>query len=391
MDILLLCYEYPPLGGGGGVGAQQYAEAWAAKGHRVTVLTSGTARLPPAETVNRVRVIRVPTFGRRRRATATIFTMLTYVATGAAHLVRHRRDFAQVEIINGHFSVPTGPLAALAARLLQRPNVLTIIGGDIYDPSKRFSPHLNPLLRLVNRWLINDADRVIAISSDTKRQAEHWYRISRPIQVVNYGFRRNAAADRPRAPRNDRTFRLIAVGRLVERKGFNYLIEALALLPAEVELVLIGDGPCEDALRRLAADRGVASRIRLLGYQSRAAIYDQLREADCYVLPSLHEGLGIVVQEAMDAGLPVVATNHGGQVDLIREPRNGLLVPPGDAGALARAIERLYRDRALAHTMGANNRIDIGELDIDKNCERYLEVFREVVAAGSADMVCGRA
>ena len=387
----MLCYEYPPLGGGGGVGAQQYAEAWAAKGHRVTVLTSGASGLAATEVVNGVRVIRVFALSRRDRATATLPAMLAYNLTGAIHLLRRRRDFAQIEVINSHFSIPTGPLAALAARLLQRPNVLTIIGGDIYDPSKRSSPHRSSLLRRVNRWLINDADRVISISSDTKRRAEEWYGITRPIEVVNYGFRPSGAEGEAPAPRDAGGFRLISVGRLVERKGFGYLVEALATLPEDVELVLIGDGPCEGALKQLAAAKGVAARVTFLGYQTRPQIHRHLRQADCYVLSSLHEGLGIVVQEAMDAGLPVVATDNGGQVDLIHEPRNGILVAPGDAGALARAILTLYRDRALAMRMGAHNRIDIGELDIDKNCERYLDIFREVASTRRASVLCDAA
>jgi glycosyltransferase involved in cell wall biosynthesis len=391
VEILLLCYEYPPLGGGGGVGAQQYAEAWAAKGHRVTVLTSGASGLAATEVSNRVRIIRVFAFGRRNRATATLLAMLAYNLMGAMHLLLRRRDFAQIEVINGHFSIPTGPLAALAARLLQRPNVLTIIGGDIYDPSKRSSPHRNPLLRRVNRWLINDADRVIAISSDTKRRAEQWYGIARPIEIVNYGFRPSRADGEAPAPWNAQGFRLISVGRLVERKGFGHLVEALAMLPEDVELVLIGDGPCEGALKQLAAAKGVAARVAFLGYQTRAQIHRHLRQADCYVLSSLHEGLGIVVQEAMDAGLPVVATNNGGQVDLIREPRNGILIAPADPEALARAIATLYRDRALARRMGTHNRIDIGELDIEKNCERYLDIFRDVASTGRASVVCDAA
>ena len=392
MEILLLCYEYPPLGGGGGVGARQYAEAWAAKGHRVTVLTSGASGLAATEVVNRVRVVRAFAFGRRSRATATLLAMLAYNLMGALHLLLRRRDFASIEVINSHFSIPTGPLGALAARLLQRPNVLTIIGGDIYDPSKRSSPHRSALLRRVNRWLIEDADRVIAISSDTRRRAEEWYGITRPVEVVNYGFRPSGGtADPVPARREGRGFRLISVGRLVERKGFAHLVEALAMLPEDVELELIGDGPCEGALKQLAAAKGVAARVAFLGYRTRAQIHRPLREADCYVLSSLHEGLGIVVQEAMDAGLPVVATDNGGQVDLIREPRNGILVPPADPAALARAIATLYRDRALARTMGAHNRIDIRELDLEENCERYLDVFRTVASTGRTSVVCDAA
>lgn len=388
MNILLLCYEYPPLGGGGGIGVRQYAEAWAAKGHRVAVLTGGARGLPRREILNGVEIVRVTTLGRKDRATATNLAMLTYNLSGLLHLVAHRRELRQFEVLNTHFSIPTGPLGWAASRLLGRPDVLTIIGGDIYDPTKRSSPHRSRLLRRVNAWIINAADRVVAISSDTRARAERHYRIRSPIEVINYGFT-PAVRSGDRAPRAEPAaaagrFRLISVGRLVARKGFDHLIRAVGRLPDDVELLLVGDGPLEADLRALSRAEGVEERVRFLGFQTREAIYGLLREADCYVLSSLHEGLGIVVQEAMDAGLPVVATDNGGQVDLIRSPRNGLLVPAGDPDALAEAVRRVRDDPALAESMRRNNLADIRSLYMETNSERYLDLFRELIAPRTA-------
>ena len=88
-----------------------------------------------------------------------------------------------------HFALPTGPLGWLASKVLRLPNVLTIIGGDIYDPTKKSSPHRHSYWRAINRRLINAADDVIAISSDTRHRAEQHYGITRPIEVVPYRFR----------------------------------------------------------------------------------------------------------------------------------------------------------------------------------------------------------
>jgi glycosyltransferase involved in cell wall biosynthesis len=379
LAILLLCYEYPPIGGGGGVGARQYAEAWAAKGHEVTVVTSHADGLARRERVNGVDVVRVPTWGKKDRATSTGLSMAAYLLTGALHLLRHRATYRRIDILNTHFAVPTGPLGWLAGKLLRRPNVLTIIGGDIYDPTKSTSPHRHLILRKLNSFLMNAADRVIAISSDTRGRAERHYRVRRPIAVVNYAFLppEGGVSVPPLAP--DR-YHLISVGRLIERKGFPYLIRALPLLPPDVHLLLLGDGPLDAELRRLAAELGVADRITFLGYRSTEEIHGWLRRADCYVLSSLHEGLGIVVQEAMYAGLPVVATDEGGQVDLIRTGRNGLLVKPGSAEQLAGAIDQLYRDRELGRTMGRNNRMDIEQYLAGPNSELYVTAFRELIA-----------
>lgn len=381
MRILVLCYEYPPIGGGGGVGAQQYAEAWAAKGHEVVVLTSRTRGLPRRATEAGVQVVRIRALGKKSRATSTPLSMLAYLLFGAMHLLSHCNKLRRFDVINTHFSLPTGPLGWLAGKVLSLPNVLTIIGGDIYDPTKRSSPHRHFYLRAANRFLINSAEDVIAISSDTRHRAQHYYGITRPIEVVPYGFRPLHAPDRPRGlGGTNRHYRLISVGRLVKRKGFAFLIEALPRLPQDVELLLVGDGPLEAELKQVAARMGVTNRIAWLGYRSREEIYQYLQEAQCFVLPSLHEGLGIVVQEAMYAGLPVVATNNGGQVDLIKNGHNGLLVEPGNVDALVRAINALYHDRASAQAMARRNKLEIEDHYVEHNCVLYLDVFRRHVS-----------
>ena len=383
LAILLLCYEYPPIGGGGGVGAKQYAEAWAAQGHQVTVLTGHAVGLAERERVNGVDVVRVATWGKKNRATSTALSMAAYLVTAALYLLRHRPACRRFDVINTHFAVPTGPLGWLAGKLLGRPNVLTIIGGDIYDPTKGSSPHRHLLFRVLNSFLMNAAGRVIAISSDTRARAERYYRVRRPIEVINYAFLPPAGtASVPPLPAE--RYHLISVGRLVERKGFAFLIRALPLLPRDVHLLLVGDGPLDGELRALAEEIGVTDQVTFLGYRTTEDIHGWLKRADCYVLSSLHEGLGIVVQEAMYAGLPIVATDEGGQVDLIRPERNGLLVKPGSPEQLADAIGRLYRDRELGRTMGRHNRDDVEAYFAGPNSELYVAVFRGLIADRAA-------
>lgn len=377
LNILVLCYEYPPIGGGGGVGAKQYAEAWAEAGHEVTVLTSWDKGLQRRERLRGVELIRVPTFGKKNRATATNLSMLSYLACGFVYLTSHYSDFRKIVAINTHFSIPTGPLGMVASKLFALPNVLTIIGGDIYDPTKRHSPHRSAVLRFFNRMIINSATHVVAISSDTKMRAEEHYKIKKKISVINYGFPppERTNANRSELGLSEQKYYLIAVGRLVRRKGFEYLIASLRDLPSEIQLLIIGDGPLEQELRSIASRAGVSDRVSLLGYQTRERIWEYLQVSDCYVLSSLHEGLGIVVQEAMCAGLPIVSSDNGGQVDLIRNGRNGVLVKPMDPQALSSAIKEIYSHPEMAAEMRRNNMNDIKRCYITDNCEEYIKLF----------------
>lgn len=381
VQILLLCYEYPPLGGGGGVGAQQYAEAWARKGHKVTVLTSRVKGLEFRERINNVDIIRVSTLGRSVRATASLLSMLSYLVFGFLYTLLHMRDFAGKQIVNTHFAIPTGPLGLLVSKMLRIPHVLTIIGGDIYDPTKRSSPHRHLVTKCINSFIINSADGVIAISNDTKGRAEKHYRINKEIRVINYGFIPPILAQPKHVhlSRDNKQFYLITIGRLIKRKGFEYLIHCIERLPKNVVLIIVGDGPMEADLRELARTRKVNDRVILTGYLPRAQVYEYLQNADCFVLPSLHEGLGIVVQEAMYVGLPIVCTDNGGQTDLIKEPRNGILVKPGNIEKLTGAIMRFYLDRELREKVAENNKQDIKKYYMAVNCEEYLSLFQELI------------
>lgn len=367
------------------MGASQYAEAWAAAGHSVTVLTSGSERLPIEQTGGGLRIVRLRAAGRRDRATTTNRAMFAYLVAGTRWIVRHRDELAASDVINTHFSIPTGPLGMFAGRYLNVANVLTIIGGDIYDPSKTSSPHRHLLTRIANRRIIRSADAVIAISNDTRERAGRYYGIQRPIHVIPYGFSPPSEAEgaglRQERDGTDDAFRLIAVGRLVPRKGFDHLLAALSQLPAKVRLEVIGDGPLAMPLRDLAAKLGVADRVSWPGFLSRAEILRRMSRADAFVLSSLHEGLGVVVQEAMFSGLPIVATDTGGQTDLITDGGNGLLVRVGDAGGIATAVRKLMEDANRREAMGRKSRERIAELAMPRNAEEVLGVLRTAIAS----------
>jgi glycosyltransferase involved in cell wall biosynthesis len=157
-------------------------------------------------------------------------------------------------------------------------------------------------------------------------------------------------------------FVLGAVGRLEEQKGHLYLLEALAQarpeLP-EATLLLVGDGRLRPDLERRARELGLAEQVRFLGTRRDLPLI--YRALDLFVQPSRWEGLPLALLQAMGAGLPVLATRVSGVREVVNEGRNGRLVEPGDATALARVLLELYRQPELRARLGAAARLTIQE------------------------------
>jgi glycosyltransferase involved in cell wall biosynthesis len=192
---------------------------------------------------------------------------------------------------------------------------------------------------------------------------------------------------------------IIYTGRLLRGKGLETLLEALAVVApheARARLVLVGSGAgqalsVEDALRERVGGLGLSDRVVFAGRLE--DVSDALRASDVFVFPSLFEALGISLIEAAACGLPCIGSRTGGIVDVLGDGRAGVLVPPGDAGALADALRGLLQDPARRAALGAGARATALErFDLRHSIERYRFLFQELaLRRGAAALVTGRA
>lgn len=384
MKILLINYEYPPLGGGGGIETRDLAEELAKK-NRVSVLTTGYGDLPHKQLINNVTIYRVPVLGRKDLPTASLLSMVTFFPAAflaGLYLIINERP----NIINAHFAVPSGLPAVLLAKIFNIPFVLTLIGGDIYDPSKGISPHRHSGLRVIINLIMRGADKLTAISKDTKKRVEQYFRPVIDIEVVPLGLVVPAPVDENEIAtfRNneEKNISFMAIGRLVSRKGYDDLLNALAALRnRNTMLHIIGDGPLMDELKNKAKSLNIKDRVILHGRVSEKEKMILLAKSDAYVSASQHEGFGICFLEAMHSGLPIMATDTGGQTDFLVPGRNAFLVPVGDVVRMAEVMEMLSNQSTLRQKMGTFNKTDIKQYLISSTANRYQEIFDEVTGS----------
>ncbi len=376
MKILIVNYEFPPLGGGGGIACFNLARELA-KNHQVDYVTTAFKGLPTAETVDGINIFRVPVIGRKQLSTASLLSLVTFFPSSficGARLCMCRK----YDVINSHFVVPSGLSGALLAKIFKKPSVISIYGGDIYDPSKKTSPHRHYLLRKLISWLFCQSEAIIAESNNIRSVAEKFYKPDKRVEIIPVGFVLpvEKSSTRKELGLVDGEIIVISVGRLVKRKGFDIAIRAIASLSKKnVRYVIIGDGPEEESLVTLAKELGIADKVNFKGFLTEEKKYQYLKNSDIYLLTSIHEGFGICLMEAMYAGLPIVATDSGGQTDFMTEGTNALFVPVADISRTADKLTELVDNVVERREMGARNREAIKKLYIENIASRYESVL----------------
>jgi glycosyltransferase involved in cell wall biosynthesis len=374
----MLNYEFPPLGAGGATSSFNLARNVVALGHEVDVVTMGFRDVPRRERLDGVNVYRVPSL-RARLEVCHTHEMMTYVLSGAVQAwVLRRRSY---DLCNAHFIFPTGPLAFGLRRIGGPPYVLTARGSDVpgHNPDRFRFDHR--LLQPVWRTLVRDADAVAAVSRHLASRIEaHVPDVA--VTVIPNGcspFGPSGAGEiEETAERRNGAMKVLMVTRLHEFKGVQYLIEAAGQVGLDLEIDIVGDGPYRKALETQAARLG--KPIRFWGWIDRTSpqLYELYRTSSVFVLPSEREGSPAVLQEAMSAGLAVVAADSAGTPEVVGDA--GLLVSPKDPKGIADALVHLAAHPEEAAELGRRARERVRqEFDWSVLATRYVELYRDVV------------
>ncbi|MGC7846111.1 glycosyltransferase family 4 protein [Desulforudis sp. 1088] len=292
-----------------------------------------------------------------------------------------------VNLVHAHGS-KAALVGRMAARLTKTRCVFTVHNSIFYE---HWPTWKNRLFARIERWLAGYTDSIITVSDALKRELAEVQGVpAGKVTVIHNGIRLSFFKPDREARQRVRSELGIAdeetvigtVARFAVQKGLKYLIQAAAMLNAEgftrTRLVIVGDGPLRPELEEEASRCGVEAIMP--GYRN--DIPAVLSAFDLFALPSITEGLPLIVLEAMATGLPVVATSVGGVPEAVAHGTTGLLVPPGDAGALAGGLAMLLQHPETAGRFGTAGRERAArEFSEEQMLTRTISVYNELLSA----------
>ncbi len=282
-----------------------------------------------------------------------------YVVGGA--MAAYRAGQTVPDVIHVHWPVPHGLFGAIGQVASGGRSALV---ASYYSVELKWIERRLPSLVPFLRWTIDCADEVTAISTATAREVRR--HVERPVRVIPFATGLSGeVVDIGRGARPaEQAPEILFVGRLVERKGVEVLVRALARLRErrDVRVTIVGEGTWEPRIRAAVSAAGVEDAVTFTGRVDESALVEAYGRASVFALPAVEdvkgdtEGLGVVLLEAIRLGVPVVASSAGGIPDIVVDGETGWLVPPRDDRALARALQEVIDDPEEARRRVARGR-----------------------------------
>lgn len=397
MKIAMVSEHASPLADRGGVDAggrnvhvAELSAAMARRGHEVTVYT----RRDDPDIPERVRtphgysVVHVPAGPTEPLPKDELLEHMGAFTSYLAKNWRRRRP----DITHAHFWM-SGIATQLAARTCGVPTVQTFHGLGVVKRRHQGDRDTSPAARVkLERLIARNASWVAATCTDEVFELTRMGRSRTRISVVPCGVDTELFTTGGPTAERGALHRIVSVGRMLPRKGFDTMIEAMPSI-ADAELVIVGGPPAEDLdtdpevarLRALAERLGVGERVRFTGSVAHQDMPALLRSADVVACTPWYEPFGIVPLEAMACGVPVIASAVGGMLDTVVHDVTGRLVPPQRPRACAEAVTMILRDSFLGRSLGLAGR--------DRVCARYswdriaadtLRIYERLVSGPAA-------
>lgn len=379
-NILILNYEYPPLGGGAATATQNLLREYSRNSdYNFTLLTTAVGGYREEQISQNVKIVFLDIGKNSNLHNQSMSELIKYSIKATNWIKKNVNNF---DMIHAFFGTPCGYLA-MRAKL---PYIVSLRGSDVPFYSKKYKLLDSLLFQHLDKKIWGKASFVVANSEGLKELALKTYS-KKTIEVIYNGVdceyfkpatERSNIPQQPNDNVKKRPFTVISTSRLIERKGIDLLIRGFANFSENkdyVKLVIIGDGKQKQIYMDLAKSLDTKEKIIFLGESSKDTVASELRKSDVFVLPSLNEGMSNSLLEAMASGLAVICTNVGGTKELVNET-NGIIIEKNNYSAIQEGLEKLYLDENLLRSMKSSSRKKAESLNWSTMAQQYLQLYK---------------
>ena len=368
MKILMLNHEFPPVGGGAAPVTFELCKHLVGMGHIVDVVTMHYGDLPGFECVDGVNIYRTPAL-RKRPDICYTHEMATYLP-GAIFKTLGLAGHREYDFIHCHFILPGGPLAWMVGKLKKLPFLVTCHGSDNpgYNPDRFGLTH--KMLLPAWRFLVRRADVLVSPSRWLKELIQSNCP-DIPVRIIPNGIYHEQFT--PKAKSKS----ILMCSRILPRKGFQYVIEAIKDIEPGWEVNVVGEGPYLGELKKLAA--GAKTPIKFWGWidpndRQLKTLYET---SSIFVFPSEAENFPSVLLEAMSAGMAIITSTAGGCGEVVGDA--GVLVEPRDSNAIGAKLREFIGSQQLREQLGLAARQRVKEFSWPNIANQYIECYHAVI------------
>lgn len=347
-NILVLNYEYPPIGGGGSTVSKELAEKLARKGYSVDVVTMHFKGLKKFERINGVNIYRIPCL-RKKKEVCTTAEMMSFVIKAIPSTLKLTRK-KKYDMVHSHFIIPTSMVAYVLKKMRGLKYVITTHGSDVpgFNPDRFTFEHklTKPLLRVIAK----NAKLIVAPSHYLKNLVHKHIDGNAEILVIPNGTDPNKVR-----PTSQKKRWILMTGRLLPRKGFQHALKALSMVNLDGWHVHIaGDGPYRKKLEKIA--KSFKEKVTFHGWLNNSSpkLNDLYKKSSIFCMPSSHENFSASLLEGMSSEMAVITTNATGCPETVGD--TGFLTPAESPEMIAEALKKLLSNPNLVRKKGKEAR-----------------------------------
>lgn len=373
MSILILNYEYPPLGGGAGISSLHQAQGLSALGHKVTIITTHFGDLPEEEHQTNLHIIRLKAH-RRYAHLSTIREKLSWMTLAKRFALSYCKKHP-FDVCVAHFSIPGGWVARALKRQFEIPFVIVSHAHDIpwFLPRQMFFYHL--ILQRTIKRICLASDSLVVLNKQLQKTARSFLPSSftQKIHIIPNGC--DTSFFCPNSSVQKTELNIIFTGRLVAQKKPFVFLNALKILKGKninFSAHIIGNGPLESPMRSFVKSHGLYDMVTFRGWVSKDEMLKAYQEAHIQVICSKAEGMSMALLESLSCGIFVICSKETNINNLVQEGKNGSIIDKIQPSNILEAIIKYkanYFDKAL--------NIDQETLNLFRNKHNYMNIVTQ--------------